>query len=571
MQSIVFRRTQDPSAVSFFLTRLQKLNRNPGSRRWIYLPNDQLSDGIGPLAREKPQDAAIILVESAEQMRRRPYHKKRIALLWANQRHFALEQASRGVFVHYVISSEPVAVALEKASTGKSVIEVMEPAERELREELKGLIESGFVRTVPHDGWITTADTFMSIRKEPPWRMDAFYRHVRRETKILMENGKPVGGKLSYDFENRLPWKGQPPAPEPPSFPVDEIKQEVVALVRKEFADHPGSLEVSDLPATQRDAADLWSWAKRECIPHFGPFEDAMTTLSSGLFHTRISSLTNIHRILPQTTVDDVLAMDIPLPSKEGFVRQVLGWREYVRHVHCATDGFRLLVQAPMSIERSAGDGGYERWSGREWPHAKLTKGGASPSALGAANPLPAAYWGARSGLACLDLVVADVWRDGWSHHITRLMVLSNIASLLDVSPRELTDWFWIAYTDSHDWVVEPNVLGMGTFALGNLMTTKPYISGANYINRMSDYCDQCAFDPWRDCPLTNLYWAYLDRHSQALSPNPRMRTAYLSLKRRSPEQRRRDAEVYQQVVSRLLAGDALTQQPPGPNAALAE
>ena len=159
---------------------------------------------------------------------------------------------------------------------------------------------------------------------------------------------------------------------------------------------------------------------------------------------------------------------------------------------------------------------------------------GAQPlCALGCDTPLPPAYWGEQSGLACLDTVVSDVWAEGYSHHITRLMILSNLATLLDVRPRELTDWFWVAYTDAYDWVVEPNVLGMGTYALGGLMTTKPYVSGAAYINRMSDYCGLCAFNPKTDCPFASLYWAFLARHEAVLKSNPRLRMPMASLGKR--------------------------------------
>ena len=231
--------------------------------------------------------------------------------------------------------------------------------------------------------------------------------------------------------------RGTPPAPTPPGFEPDAITREVVAFVEGTFGDHPGRIDVSQLPATRTDAETLWHWARRECMHSFGPYEDAMSRKSRGLFHTRISALVNILRLTPRRVVDDVLDLDIELRSKEGFVRQVLGWREFVRHVHEATDGFR-------------------------------TVGGPAPSWLDAHEPLPPTFWGAApSGLACLDAVVDDVWAEAYSHHITRLMVLSNLGTLLGVEPRELTDWFWVAYQDAYDWVVEPNVLAMGNLRRG--------------------------------------------------------------------------------------------------------
>jgi deoxyribodipyrimidine photolyase-related protein len=253
--------------------------------------------------------------------------------------------------------------------------------------------------------------------------------------------------------------------------------------------------------------------------------------------------------------------MDIPIGSKEGFIRQVLGWREFVHHVHEATDGLRELPGAVPAIADRPGDGGWSRWSGSSWPSAGGTTdpdGGAMPNHLEAGRPLPVAYWGQPSGLACLDRVVEDVWRDGWSHHITRLMVLSNLATLLGVEPRELTDWFWVAYTDAYDWVVEPNVLAMGAFAAGELMTTKPYVSGAAYIDRMSDFCSGCPFDPRADCPITSLYWAFLDRRRDRLGSNPRMRVVLNALRKRPRARLDHDRAVCRWVQEQLARGKTL-------------
>jgi deoxyribodipyrimidine photolyase-related protein len=270
----------------------------------------------------------------------------------------------------------------------------------------------------------------------------------------------------------------------------------------------------------------------------------------------------NIHRLLPSRIIGDVSNMKLPLQSREGFIRQILGWREFVRHVHLATDGFRRLPFAVSAISKIPGDGGYQRWAGKPWTTMKTRRdpdGGAVVSFLDADHPLPPAYWGKPSGLSCLDHVVADVWAEGHSHHITRLMVLSNIAALLDVSPRELTDWFWVAYMDAYDWVVEPNVLGMGTFALGDLMTTKPYISGASYIHRMSDFCSACSFDPGTNCPFSSLYWAFLARHENKLKDNPRLRMPMASLRRRSLKNRERDQGVFEAVRKILDDGGCLS------------
>ena len=513
----------------------ERLRGSRTRKTWVFVPYDQLNDGLGTLAERAPEDVGILLVEHPGKAARRPYHRQKLALVLANLRHFALEQAARGVAVcHVVAGAEGYSGAVAALAREVGPVIVHEPAERELRAEL-ARVPAGLITHRPHTGWLTTEAHFAAAGG-PPWRMDTFYRAVRRATGVLMERGRPVGGRWSFDADNRRPWRGEPPAPAPPRFVPDEITREVGALVEARFFGHPGTLELEALPATAADAERAWRWAQAACLPSFGPFEDAMSTRSTGLFHTRIAPLVNLHRLLPARVLADVLASDAPLASREGFVRQLLGWREFVRHVHRATDGFRALPGA----RRAADDAG------------------ASPSALGAARALPPAYWGAPSGLACLDHVVADVWREGWSHHITRLMVLGNLATLLDVSPRALTDWFWVAYVDAYDWVVEPNVLAMATFGAGDVMTTKPYVAGAAYVDRMSDLCDGCAFDPARDCPLTPMYWAFLERHAGALAGVQRMQVPLAALRKRPAARRAEDAAVFARVSEALARGEVV-------------
>ncbi|MEM6454843.1 MAG: cryptochrome/photolyase family protein [Acidobacteriota bacterium] len=569
-----------------FLRELEARQPGDHDRRWLYVPYDQLSDGIGPLSRERPAQLGIVLVECPWKAARRPYHKQKLALLLSNQRHFALEQAELGVAVRYVIAQpgQPYREVLRSVVDELGALRMMRPAERELRVDLAPLVADGSLDELPHDGWLTSRSQFERGAKKPPWRLDAFYRQVRRETGILMEGRrKPVGGKYSFDAENRQAWYGDPPAPAVPTFAVDAITEEVGAMITNHFAHHPGTLQLDAIPATREDVDALWAWAKASCMPHFGPFEDAMSTASRNLFHTRISPLINLHRLLPRQVVDDVLAMDdLGLSSKEGFIRQVLGWREFVHHVHEATDGFRTLpegydVEGGVPVGEAPGDAGYGDWTGVAWTPSRLSDaigekraddeepppdevrdGGARPSHLGADHPLPPAYWNGKSGMHCLDQSVQAVWEEGYSHHIKRLMVLANIATLLDVSPRALTDWFWVGYVDAYDWVVEPNVLAMGTFGAGDLMTTKPYVSGANYIDKMSDYCEHCAFRPRRTCPITPMYWAFLERHRDVLENLPRMRLPLRSLAKRSDEQKAKDAEIFAAVRAALDAGTVL-------------
>jgi deoxyribodipyrimidine photolyase-related protein len=523
----------------------------------VVLP-DQLSLAIGPTARVDPRTTRLVLLESGEWFSRRPYHRQRLAWILLSQRKFALEAADHGYAVEVLSGDEPMVELLRTYLASRGSARCMEPAEREMRAEFAPLVSAGLLAFEPHDGFLTTATDLEAGRTAEGWRMDRFYQAVRRRTGILMEAGKPVGGKFSFDAENRRRWDGTPPAPMPPEFPGSPLREEVASIIETRFSRHPGTLDIAAIPATRAEIDRLWNWAKKSCLPNFGPYEDAMSRRSRGVFHTRISPLMNLHRLLPRQVVHDVAALTLPISSQEGFIRQVLGWREFVYQVHRATDGFRsgrASDEAPLS---QPGDGGFARWKGEPWqpvqPAPAGVDGGARPNLLAADAGVPPAYWGAPSGLACLDHVVEDVWAEGWSHHITRLMVLGNLATLFGVSPRELCDWFWIAYIDAWDWVVEPNVLAMATYATSE-MTTKPYVSGSAYLEKMGDSCRTCRFTPGKDCPIGPLYWAFLARNNTVLADNPRMKLPLASARGRTDDVRSREAQTFVALRDVLING----------------
>jgi deoxyribodipyrimidine photolyase-related protein len=527
--------------MSVFLERVSKAaptKSEARDRRWMYVSYDRLTDRAGPLQHTVAAESGIVMVESLEKGMRRPYHKKKLALLLANERHFALEQAARGVKVIYIFTRKSFGEGLLEAQRKYELqpITLMRPAERELRLDLDQARARGLkLNEVEDSTWLTSEAEFDEVfgitqgTRQGPFLMDRFYRAIRKRSGLLMAGGKPVGGKFSFDHENRKPYRGEVPVPDRPSFAPDAITAEVLQLVARQFPTHFGTLDGFDLAVTAKQARASWSFVLTHLLPYFGPWEDAMSSSQPDLFHSKISALMNLSRVLPREAVDDVAAAqaegNIPLPSAEGFIRQVLGWREFMRHVHRATDGYRNL---PVPYQKSA----------------KGMYAGAAPTALQATRPLPAVYWGVPSGLHCIDTVVGQVVREGWSHHITRLMVLSNLATLCGFSPRELTDWFWIAYVDAYDWVVESNVLGMATFSDGGVTATKPYVSGAAYINRMSDYCKDCRFDPARStgpgsCPFTALYWSFLERNSDQLSRNQRLAMPYATLRKKTAGERK--------------------------------
>ena len=522
--------------MSVFLQRVKPAapTRNQTQdRRWIYVPYDRLTDRAGPLFETPAAETGIVMVESLEKGTRRPYHKKKLALLLANERHFALEQAARGVKLIYIFTRGSFGEGLLEAQIKYALrqITMMRPAERELRLDLDDARKQGLQLAEADDAtWLTSEAEFDQVfGQSQNFLMDRFYRAMRKRSGVLMENGKPAGGKFSYDQENRKPFRGEIPVPNRPGYAPDAITSEVLQLVARQFPAHFGSLDGFDLPVTAKDCRATWNFALKHLLPHFGPWEDAMVATQPDLFHSKISALMNLSRVLPRDAVDDVAAAYakgyIPLASAEGFIRQILGWREFMRHVHRATDGYRNL---PVPYEKPA----------------KGRYAGAAPTALHATRPLPDVYWGVPSGLHCIDTVVAQVVREGWSHHITRLMVLSNLATLCGFSPRALTDWFWIAYVDAYDWVVESNVLGMATFSDGGVTATKPYVSGAAYINRMSNYCKGCSLDPKRttgpgSCPFTALYWSFLERNRDTLSSNQRLAMPYATLRKKPAGERK--------------------------------
>ena len=523
------------------------------SRRWTYIPYDRFTDRTGPLTEQPAKQTGIVIVESTAKALRRPYHKKKLVLLIANMRHFALEQAARGVSVLYhfsPLSHGQALVALQR-ERNLPTLTVTVPAERELRLDLQQAVADGLqLHQVPDSTWLSTTEDFTAVfgpyQHGKSYVMDRFYRRMRQHTGILMDSGKPVGGQFSYDIQNRNPYKNQVPIPAPPTFPPDAITLEVIDYVAEHYPHHFGSIEGFDLPTTQVDCDRAWQFGLDQLLPHFGPYEDAMRDDHLQLFHPKVSPLINLGRLLPTTLIRDVEAAyhsgRIPLPSTEGFIRQILGWREFMRHLHQQTDGYRLVQVAQETTAKKTPASTTKKPSS---VHPQTTPpadpyAGATPSYLNASLPLPAVYWGAKSGLHCIDTVVEQVIDEGWSHHITRLMVLSNLATLCGFSPRQLTDWFWVAYIDAYDWVVETNVLGMSTYADGGLTATKPYVSGAAYINKMSNYCGHCQFDPKqstgpKSCPFTALYWTFLERNQPLLGSNFRLQMPYTTLRKKSP------------------------------------
>jgi deoxyribodipyrimidine photolyase-related protein len=491
-------------------------------KQFVYLTYDQLHlDFLKQWSQEPASTTQIIFIEDPNYFKKRPYHKQKLLYLLANGRSFVSELETLG---YKVISLEGETNQLLTDIHNHhpdTPIFCFEAAERETRVLLNPLLQSNVLTQLPHPGWLsTTADFNNALGDKKQWRMDSFYRYMRQKTGLLMENDKPIGGKYSFDSENREKWTGIPFAPVKLSFEMTALTQEVIDLIKRDYASHPGQLTPNSVASTREEALQVLDDFIVNILPNFGPYEDAMSQYNGVLFHSLLSPLINLHRLMPQEVLNRVVEADVPFASKEGFVRQLLGWREFMRHVFEQTDGFTTI----------------------------------QTNVLDAHNPLPEVYWGkTNSGLNCLDTVTKQVEKTGYSHHITRLMVLGNIATLLDVDPNALNNWFWEMYIDAYDWVVAPNVLGMATFSLGDLFVTKPYIAGSAYIDKMSDYCKHCVFHPKKTCPITQLYWAFLERHQDKLSNNHRLAIPLAGLKKRSPELKIQDQETYKTWTNKFL------------------
>jgi deoxyribodipyrimidine photolyase-related protein len=331
---------------------------------------------------------------------------------------------------------------------------------------------------------------------------------MRRRHGVLMEGEQPAGGEWNFDSENRSSFGagGPPPHRAPRAFDPDALTREVVELVNTRFANHPGTLDAFDWPVTSQQANEALADFVEHRLEQFGQWQDAMWTGEAWLFHSRLSAAMNVKLLSPRTVVAAAENAwrkgRAPLAAVEGFVRQILGWREYVRGVY-----WHFM---PGYVERNA---------------------------LGAGQPLPAFYWSGDTEMVCLREAIGQTLRFGYAHHIQRLMVTGLFALLLGVRPREVHAWYLAVYVDAIEWVELPNTLGMSQYADGGVMASKPYAASGKYIQRMSNYCKGCRYDPGESlgpkaCPFTTLYWDFLSRHEKLLSGNLRMGMQIKNLKR---------------------------------------
>ena len=455
-----------------------------------------------------------------------PQHTIRLVLFFSAMRHFRDELVDRGYPVHYVALDDAGnrgSLAGELARWGRKLepekVVVVKPGDYRVEQALtKAGRELDCPLEIREDRhFIVSIEEFTEFaRGRDNLLLETFYRQQRRRTDTLMQGREPVGGSWNFDTENRSPLKKgeQPTIPTPHSFEPDDITREVIELVEKRFPDNPGSAEGFDYPVTAAQAATALDDFVEYRLEHFGTYQDAMATGKPYLFHSRLSAAMNLHLLDPhgviRAAVDAYEDGGAPINSVEGFVRQILGWREYIRGIY--------WLKMPDYAELNA---------------------------LDAELPMPAYMWTAETEMNCVRQCVTQLVDHAYAHHIQRLMVLGLNALLLGVRPYAVHEWHVSMYVDAVDWASLPNVLGMSQYGDGGVVGSKPYAASGSYINRMSDYCAGCRYRPDSAtgddaCPFTTLYWDFLSRNRNRLRHNPRMQLQFKNLDRKTTSERRR-------------------------------
>ena len=476
-------------------------------RNLVLVLGDQLSPDVSSLAACDPARDMVLMCEVVEEATYVRHHKKKIILLFSAMRHFADELRGLGWRVVFTqldddgnAGSFAGEVARAVATHRPERIVVTEPGEWRLLNAMRGWsARFGLpVDARPDDRFICPIADFAawaSGRKQ--LRMEFFYREMRRKTGLLMDGDKPAGGVWNFDHDNRKPAKADLFMPEPAHFQQDAITREVVALVKSRFAHHFGDAAPFWFAVTRADAEAAFDRFVAEGLANFGDYQDAMLTDHKFLYHAVVSMYLNCGLLDPLAICRKVEAAyasgAVPLNAAEGFIRQVIGWREYVRGIY--------------------------------W--LKMPKY-ASSNALKHTRALPDFYWTGETEMACVRAAVTQTKEEAHAHHIQRLMVTGNFALLAGIRPQALHEWYLAVYADAYEWVELPNTIGMSQFADGGLLASKPYAASGAYINRMSDYCKGCAFDVKartgaKACPFNSLYWDFISRHAETIKSNPRM------------------------------------------------
>ena len=491
-------------------------------RALIVVLGDQLSLSLSSLAQGDPKRDVVLMAEVSDETVYVRHHKKKIAFIFSAMRHFAQELHQSGWRVEYVRLDDPEnggsftsEVARFAAKLKPQRIAITEPGEwrvSDIVESWRDLLDVP-VDVLRDNRFICAIPEFAAWAKDRKGlRMELFYREMRRKTGLLMDGPEPEGGQWNYDSENRKAAKPDLFIPQPKRFPPDTITQDVLQLVASRCVGHFGDLEPFWFATTRAGAEAAFNHFVKTALPSFGDFQDAMLSSERFLFHAIVSLYLNVGLLDPLAVCKRVAAEHasgrVPLNAAEGFIRQIIGWREYVRGIY--------WLRMPGYVTENF---------------------------FGNTRPLPDFYWTGETDMACLRACITQTKEEAYAHHIQRLMVTGNFALIAGIDPVQVHEWYLAVYADAFEWVELPNTLGMSQFADGGLLGSKPYPASGNYINKMSDYCKGCRYDVKQRtgpqaCPFNALYWDFIDRNEDRLGKNPRMGPVFSTWRKMSEKDR---------------------------------
>ncbi len=503
---------------------------------------DQLSHNISALNHADKENDIILMCEVWDETQYVRHHKKKIAFLFSAMRHFAEELREKGYNVDYIKlddndNSGSFSGEVERAINRHKpeTLVTTEAAEYRVLQMQKQWEKNFDIDVhIAHDKrFLCTHAQFKDWAEgRKQLRMEYFYREMRKEYNILMKDGKPEGGEWNYDSENRKPPKDGLDVPAPYNAQIDEITQDVLDLVADKFADHFGDLEPFYFAVTRDQALYALKKFIDERLCNFGTYQDAMVQDEPWMFHAHLSFYINCGLLDPLECVrkaEEAYHNDhAPLNAVEGFIRQIIGWREYVRGVY--------WLKMPDYADENF---------------------------FNAKRDLPEFYWGGETKMNCMKQCVKETKEHAYAHHIQRLMVLGNFALIAGLSVEEVNEWYLIVYADAYEWVEMPNVSGMILFADGGVLASKPYASGASYINKMSDYCGNCSYKHTKKngegaCPFNYLYWDFLVRNREKLENNPRIAMMYKTYDRMGDDKKDAVKNDSKRFFKKLEAGECV-------------
>ncbi|WP_289079874.1 cryptochrome/photolyase family protein [uncultured Sulfitobacter sp.] len=506
--------------------------------RLVLVLGDQLTETLSALAQADKARDTVVMAEVADEAAYVRHHPKKIALIFAAMRKFAHALEQDGWTVAYTQLDDTdnagsiVGELLRRAAqTGASEVLATEPGEWRLIGKLKYAPLK--VHLLPDDRFLATHAEFEAWAEgRKALRMEYFYREMRRKTGLLMEGDQPAGGKWNFDHDNRKAAPEDVTVDGPLRFDPDATTREVLELVQARFGDNFGALEPFWFATTRAEALQALDHFIANALPRFGDYQDAMLNENEFLYHAILSPYLNIGLLnvteICEAAADAYASGHAPINAAEGFIRQIIGWREYVRGIY--------FIEGPDYTARNI---------------------------LGHDRDLPWFYWGGETRMNCVAKAVGQTRTQAYAHHIQRLMVTGNFALLAGIDPAQVHEWYLAVYADAFEWVEAPNTIGMSQFADGGVIASKPYVSSGAYINRMSDHCKSCHYSVSAKtgdtaCPFNLLYWHFLDRHRDRFSNNPRMGNMYRTWDRMDADKRKTVLAEGDALLARLDAGEVI-------------